>query len=187
MKDFWRLTGFLAAIVIGALLVNALVFRSFAVNGPSMQTTLFTGDRLIVNRLPITWSLVSQKPYLPARGQIVVFTNPNWRPGLPERYIVKRVIGLPGERVLVSDGKITVFNHQKPYGFNPDNGITGPTSPTSGNSDTVVPPDQIYVAGDHRQDGFSLDSRNGLGTVPLSDLQGPAVLRFWPITQLRLF
>ncbi len=187
MKEFWGLAGFLIAVALGVLLVNALVFKSFAVNGPSMQSTLFTGDRLIINRLPITWGAITRTPYLPARGQIIVFTNPNWQPGLPDRYIVKRVIGLPGERVKVGDGQIRVFNAQFPGGFNPDRGVSGPSSPTSGNSDIVVPAGQIYVAGDHRQGDFSLDSRNGLGTIPLGDIQGPTAVRFWPLNRWRLF
>lgn len=66
-----------------------------------METTLYTGDRLIVNRLPVTWSSLKGKTYVPARGEIIVFKNPRYTLGADDEYIVKRVIGLPGERVVL--------------------------------------------------------------------------------------
>ena len=153
-----------------------------------MESTLYTGDRLIVDRLPVTWSQLQNKTYVPKRGQIIVFKNPQFSPGSEDEYIVKRVIGLPGERVLLKDGKYTVFNSQYPGGFNPDDANKGePGSPTSGAIDTTVPEGQIFVSGDHRQGSYSYDSRNGLGTIPLYDVIGPAALRIFPFNKVRTF
>lgn len=187
-KDLLTIVIFLATILVGALLINTFVFRSYRVVGPSMETTLYTGDRLIVDRLPITIDQILNKTYVPDRGSIIVFKNPNYSPGIEDEYIVKRVIGLPGERVLLKDGNYTVFNKENPNGFNPDATNHGePGSPTSGSIDEVVPDGQIFVSGDHRQGNYSLDSRNGLGTIPLYDVVGPVSFRIFPFNKIRSF
>ena len=108
------------AVLIGTLLLNTYVFRSFSVSGHSMDNTLSDGDRLIINRIPVTIAQIHNKNYLPNRGQIIVFTNPVYTPGSADRYIVKRVIAFPGERVVVKDGVLTVYNNDHPDGFQPD-------------------------------------------------------------------
>lgn len=187
LKDVLGILGFIIAVVIGAALINQFLFRSFSVSGPSMEPTLFTGDRLIVNRLPVSFSQVQGKSYVPQRGQVIVFKNPHWMPGGLDEYIVKRVIGFPGERVTVMDGVMRVYNDANPEGFLVDEVDPGPTSPTAGTVDTIVPEKELFVSGDHRQEGFSLDSRNGLGTIPYNDIIGPVALRIYPFTAFRTF
>lgn len=153
-----------------------------------MQETLHTGDRLIVSRIPSTWNRLKNQEYIPARGQVIVFKNPRFSLSLSEdEYLVKRVIGLPGERVVLSGGVIKVYNSEHPNGFEPDKDFTGPQSPSSGEIDIVVPDKNIFVAGDNRVGSHSYDSRNGLGTVPLHDIVGPAKLRLFPFHQIRTF
>lgn len=187
IKDVLGIVAFVLAVVIGAALINQFLFRSFSVSGPSMEPTLYTGDRLIVNRLPVTLKMFQGEPYIPNRGQVIVFRNPLWLPSSPDEFIVKRVIGFPGERVVVKDGTIKVYNAEHPTGLDVDEVYPGATSPTYGNVDTIVPENELFVAGDHRQQGFSLDSRDGLGTVPYEDLIGPVTLRIYPFTQFRTF
>ncbi len=177
MKDIFSLFIFAVCVFVGTILINAYIFRSFNVEGPSMEKTLYTGDRLIVNRMPVTWSQLQNKQYMPKRGQVIVFKNPHYRGDGVEEFIVKRVIGLPGERVVLADGKYTVFNGDHPTGFNPDDANHGkPGSPTSGAVDMVVPEGELFVSGDHRQDDFSYDSRNGLGTIPYHEVVGPVAI-----------
>ena len=164
------------------------MFRSYNVVGPSMEETLYTGDRLIVNRLPVTWSNLRGEDYLPERGQIIVFKNPHYSRGIEDEYIVKRVIGLPGERVVLQNGVFTVYNDEHPEGFNPDDDNNGePGTPTTGEVNTVVPSGSLFVAGDHRTGTYSYDSRNGLGTIPLYDVIGPVGIRIFPFTEMRFF
>ena len=191
VKDVLSLIAFIICVVIGTLLINSFVFRSYNVVGPSMEPTLYTGDRLIVNRLPVTWSSIKGETYVPERGQVIVFKNPRFNLGNEDEYIVKRVIGLPGERVTIQDGHYVVYNDASPQGFNPDKLISDtPGSPTSGEADEIVPDGEIFVSGDHRQGNFSFDSRNGaegMGTIPLYDVVGPVSIRIFPFDEIRTF
>ena len=152
-----------------------------------MEKTLYTGDRLIVNRIVVSITQIQNKKYIPNRGEIIVFKNPRFTVGMGDEYIVKRVIAFPGERVVLKDGKYTVFNKEHPDGFNPDDTTKGPGSPTSGATDVIVPSNELFVSGDHRQDNYSYDSRNGLGTIPLYDVVGPVSLRLYPFNKIQSF
>lgn len=188
LKDAIGIIIFVVCVLIGTLFINAFIFRSFNVEGPSMETTLFTGDRLIVNRIPVTLAQLQNKSYVPDRGQIIVFKNPLFVPGLGEEYIVKRVIAFPGERVVLKEGKYTVYNKQHPAGFNPDDANHGePGKYTAGEVDEVVQDDTLFVSGDHRAEGYSKDSRNGLGLIPYYDVIGPVATRIFPFDKIRNF
>ena len=188
IKDTISIVVFIVCVAVGTLFINTFIFRSFSVVGPSMETTLYTGDRLIVNRLPITIAQIQNKTYIPARGDVIVFKNPNYTNGISDEYIVKRVIGLPGERVTIVDGHYIVYNSDNPDGFNPDDANNRePGSPTSGSVDTIVPSGELFVSGDHREGSYSYDSRNGLGTIPLYDVVGPVNIRLFPFNKIRTF
>lgn len=187
-KDILNLVGFIVLVILGTLFINEFIFRSFNVNGPSMEKTLYTNDRLIVNKLPVTWDHLRGKEYIPERGQVIVFRNPHYISGAGEEFIVKRVIAFPGERVTVKNGIVTVYNKDHPNGFNPDKSFNGePGYYTSNIVDTKVPKGELFVMGDHRAGDYSLDSRNGLGTVPYKDIIGPVGIRFFPFDKMRTF
>lgn len=189
LRDALNFTVFVICVVIGTVLINTFVFRSFNVSGHSMEDTLMDGDRLIVNRLPVTAAQLQNKPYLPKRGDIIVFKNPRYVENRPDAYLVKRVIAFEGERVVAKDGILTVYNDEFPDGHIYDedfriNGI-GPKSPSSGSIDTIVEEGNIFVAGDNRINGKSYDSRAGLGNIPLFDVVGPVGLRIFPFESIK--
>ncbi len=187
IKDVLNVIVFVVSVMAGTIFINTFIMQSFSVLGPSMESTLYTNDRLVINRIPATIASIQRKPYIPARGQVIVFRNPSLQSDTSDEFIVKRVIAFAGERVTVIDGTLTVYNPEHPDGFQPDTTTSGPSSPTSGQVDMVVPDDTLFVAGDHRQDGYSLDSRNGLGAIPLYDVVGPVSIRIFPFDKIRTF
>ena len=188
IRDALGFLFFALLVLIGTILINTFIFRSFAVSGHSMDYTLADGDRLIVNRLPLTGAQFANKTYTPDRGEIIVFKNPRFTIGAVDEFIVKRVIAFADERVTVKNGVLTVYNSEHPEGFHPDDetrkGNLGPQSPVSGDVDMVVPDGTIFVSGDNRIGSNSFDSRSGLGTIPLFDIVGPAVVRYFPFTRI---
>lgn len=188
-REGWRsiasTIGLLIAAPLIALFLTAFVFQSYEVDGPSMETTLQNRDRLIVIKTGKTWSRVTHKTFVPKRGDIVVFN----KRGLYEfgqandKQLIKRVVGLPGERVVVHDGKVTVYNNQFPGGLEPDalGGYGSAITTTPGNTDITVPAGQVFVCGDNRTN--SLDSRS-FGPIETKDIVGTLSLRIFPLNKL---
>ena len=202
LKDTLSLVLFVVCVVLGTLALNAFIFRSYNVVGSSMENTLHGNDRIIVNRIPVSFAHLLGQEYIPDRGQIIVFAGgaadgPLTCKAQPveeihDQYVIKRVVAYPGERVVVKDGKLTVYNDEHPDGFSPDDDTRksdtdGPKRYTSGEVDTIVPNGEIFVSGDNREGTYSLDSRNGLGTIPFCRIVGPAVFRLFPFDKIRVF
>lgn len=190
----WKGAASTIAILIAAPLValtlTAFVFQSYEVDGPSMETTLQNRDRLIVWKLPKTFARITNSHYIPARGDIIVFVKQGLfeaAGGGQAKQLIKRVIGLPGDRVVVQDNHITIFNDKFPLGFNPDinhDYSQNIASITSGNVDLVVPEGEVFVNGDNRTN--SLDSR-AFGTISSNDIVGKLELRIFPINNFKSF
>lgn len=177
--------------------LRVLVVQAFYIPSGSMEPTLAVGDRVLVSRLAYRLGEVH-------RGDVVVFDGrgsfaPEAAPPAgplqrlsrsvgsflgvapSERDYVKRVIGLPGDRVVCCDpqGRISVDGTAltEPY-------VMAGDRPSDVPFDVVVPPGRLWVMGDHRSD--SADSRAHLGdpgggTVPLERVVGRVVGRFWPL------
>ncbi len=141
--------------MIGAAALQGMS-RRFAVIDDSMRP----------NFEPDDWVIAQRRRGIPARGDVVVFTHPSY----PDRFILKRVIGLPGERVSSTDGQICIDNHT----------LADPWAdgPMCSDSDDVVPDDTVWLLGDNRC-GSSVDSRV-LGAIPLNDVAWKVVARYWP-------
>lgn len=181
------LLSFFGTLVIAFVLVqviNLFLFQSYKVFGSSMFPTLHDGDRLIISKVGKTTSRLQGKDYEPKRGDIIVFIDPQ----RSDLQLIKRVIGLPGERVVVKDGTLTVYNTENPDGFNPDDADYGKSLPkTSGQNDVSVPEGNLFVSGDNREGSNSLDSRNELGTVPKNLVIGTLKVRIWPFDGAKFF
>lgn len=170
-----------------ALLLTSFVFHPYQVDGASMETTLQDHDRLIVWKTPKTISKITRHPYVPARGDVIVFVKPEVDEfGLGEnRQLIKRVVGLPGDRVVIEGGSITIYNKEHPDGFNPDNEhefASKIITPTPGRVDLVVPENEVFVCGDNRSN--SLDSRS-FGTVSVDHIIGKLIFRIFPINKFK--
>lgn len=193
-KSGWRsifsTLGILIAAPILAICLTAFVFQSYEVEGQSMETTLQHQDRLIVLKVPKTISRLTGKTYMPKRGEIVVFVKHGLSQyggeAREDKQLIKRVIGLPGERVVTKDGSIKVYNKEHPTGFNPDTegGYGNTERITPIDVDITVPEGHVFVCGDNRTN--SLDSRT-FGSIPTSDIIGNLVFRLLPISKAKFY
>jgi signal peptidase I len=141
--------------------------------------------------VPRTWARITGHDYIPKRGDIVIFSESGLSQFGQEdtKQLIKRVIGLPGDRIVVSGGVYTIYNKQHPNGFDPDKTLSyfnyGKDMPvTSGDIDVTLGADQLFVSGDNRPD--SLDSR-AFGPIDANQIIGKLVLRVFPINQAEAF
>lgn len=156
-------------------LIIALIITTFVkptiVKNYSMSPTLEENDFLIINRF-------LYKRGVPKRGDIIVFKS-NLKTDLgKEKLLIKRVIGLPGDEVVITEGEVFINGKKIEESY-----IAGDY--TDGNVDIIVPEDQIFVMGDNR--GNSLDSRDDiLGLVGYNTIMGKASIRLYPFSRIGL-
>jgi signal peptidase I len=164
----------LVLTVVIFLGIQTFVAQPYKVQQVSMETTLMPDQYVLVDKLSPRWAAYG-------RGDIVVFDPPaTWAPrsGVP---LIKRIIGLPGDRVELRDGKVFVNDValNEPYIFGTDAGDPQATeSEPGGAASWLVPSGELFVMGDHR--GDSEDSRV-FGPVEISKVVGRAWLRYWPL------
>lgn len=178
-QTFWRFFSELGKTLISvfliAYLVRVFVLQPFIVEGSSMAPRFATNDYLLVDK-------ISYRFQAPARGDIVVFEYPN---DVSLNY-VKRMIGLPGETVKISDGQVYIINQAHPDGLKLDESYLPQglltTSPGGVSSVTItVPTDQYFVLGDNRP--HSSDSREW-GLLPKKDLIGRVIIQAYPFNKI---
>ena len=167
MKGFLGFALDTARIMIIALLIvlpiRAFVFQPFLVRGASMEPNFHNGDYLIIDEFSYHFRN-------PERGEVIVFRYPND----PSQRYIKRVIGLPGETVEVSNGKITISDGESkvlreeylPQG-----------SKTPGQERATLKGEEYFVMGDNRE--FSSDSRTW-GSLPEEYIIGKVMVRVFP-------
>jgi signal peptidase I len=135
-----------------------------------MVPTFHNREYLIINK--IGYSL-----HQPERGDVIVFKYPRDT----SQYFIKRVIGLPGEKVKIGEGRVTIYNAEYPDGKILDEPFLANAATTYGGEGiTSLGSDEYYVLGDNRQ--ASSDSRVW-GIMPRNDLVGKAWLRVFPLSQ----
>lgn len=173
-KTVWAVTREVGETIILTLIIFFLIqffIRNFRVVGTSMVNNLHDGQYLIIDK-------ISYNPYLqeyaglggPTRGDVIVFKPPR----NPSEDYVKRVIGLPGEKVQVIKGEVYINDQLLDEPFEPVTGSYTMPSPV------IVPEGQIFVLGDNRNN--SNDSHNW-GPLPIENIVGRAWISYWPPDQ----
>jgi signal peptidase I len=190
LREILSFLGIIVLALAFAFLIITYVFRSYSVDGPSMEPTLQNNDKLIVWKLPRTWAMITGHQYVPKRGDIIVFNEANLSVCGQDtsRQLIKRVIGLPNNKVVIKNGKVMIYDHNHPNGFNPDTQLgynkTHFIPYTTGNETIQLNSHQLFVLGDNRT--VSCDSRY-FGPINTSQVVGQLVLRFLPISTARAF
>lgn len=151
-----------------ALFIRFFIAAPFIVSGASMEPTFHDYNYLIVDR--ITYDLRA-----PERGEVIVLDLPQ----NTSRALIKRVIGLPGETIILKGAVVTIVNTQNPEGFTLSEPYLSPEN-IGGMSDMrlTLGADQYFVLGDNRK--VSADSRLW-GTLPREDIVGRVFLRLFPL------
>jgi signal peptidase I len=163
-----------------ALIVTAIVLpiryflvQPFYVKGASMEPNFQDHQYLIIDELTYRFRA-------PERGEICVFRYPND----PSQFFIKRIIGLPGETVSVSGGRVTVTTVGGKTSMLDESAYLASDVITSGEKSTTLGTDEYFVLGDNRTN--SLDSRI-FGVVPKSNIVGRVMLRGWPVSTVTWF
>ena len=163
----------LVLTVVIFLGIQTFVAQPYKVQQGSMENTLLPDQYVLVDKLTPRWAAYE-------RGDIVVFDPPeSWSAGSTGVPFIKRVIGLPGDKVELRDGDVYVNDVRldEPYIFE-SNGIPQTTEPSiGGQAEWVVPNGDLLVMGDHRDN--SADSRV-FGPIEINHVIGRAWLRYWP-------
>jgi len=170
---FWETAKVVILSLAIILPIRFYVAQPFYVKGASMEPTFYDHEYLIIDEF-------SYHVRDPRRGEVVVFRYPE-NPGL---FFIKRVIGLPKERITISQGTVTVYPEgsgkplvmQEPY--------LDSSTRTAGEIDLLLQDDEYYVLGDNRSASF--DSRS-FGPLDRSFIVGRVVFRGWPIDRIDIF
>jgi signal peptidase I len=159
----------LTVSVLIAVVVILFLYQPVRVEGTSMMPALVDQERIFINKFAYRFGISDIQ-----RGDTVVF----WFPGDPSKSFIKRVIGVPGDKVQVTDGQVSVNERLLDEPYVPEAYRDHVSTPLR-----VVPPGEYYVLGDHRSS--SNDSRMW-GTVPRHYIYGKAAFVYWPLDRMGL-
>jgi signal peptidase I len=154
------------------VMVYLFVVSPQEISGQSMFPTFENGEYILTNKL-------EYKIHEPQRGDVIVFKSPQNK----DIDYIKRIIGIPGDRVMLKDGKYYLNGKLLNEVYLPPNLYTFAGSFLKDNGEITVPSGKFFVSGDNRP--HSLDSRE-FGTIPKEDIIGKALLRYWPFDRAGL-
>lgn len=167
----WEFVKIAAIALLIVLPVRYFLFQPFIVSGASMVPSFNTGDYLIIDEISYRFSS-------PQRGDVVVF-DASFISGYNNQRFIKRIVGLPGETVNVSNGQVDIIKDGKTTTLKED--YLPDDLKTYGDKNITLGADQYFVLGDNRQ--YSYDSRIW-GVVDRRSIIGKAFLRILPVTSL---
>jgi len=168
--DFIKVFIIAVAIIVP---IRWFLFQPFVVTGDSMRPNFQNGDYLIIDE-------ISYRFREPHRGDVIVLRFPNDE----SQFFIKRIIGLPNDRVVIENGKVKIYNSEHSQGFVMEEQYLPSNNLTYGNLDLTLDKDDFFVLGDNRLS--SSDSRIW-GTLPQRDIVGRVFLRIFPLPRLQAF
>ncbi len=171
-SGFLELIEFIAIVAVIVLGVHYFVAVPHEVSGNSMLPNFHNGEFIITNKLALRFGELK-------RGEVIVFQSPREE----NKVFIKRILGLPGEKVKLSGGRFYINGQLLEEPYLPQGLLTIPEAFLSEGEEIVVPDGQYFVAGDNRP--ASSDSRD-FGPIKKEAIIGKALLRYWPVSQAGL-
>jgi signal peptidase I len=154
------------------ILIHLFIAQPNKVDGNSMFPTMHTGERILTSK-------VTYRLNMPHRGEIIIFTPPDEKKG----DYVKRIIGMPGETIMLSKGDVYINGQRLNESYLPEGTRTAEKKFLREGIPFQIPADNFIVLGDNRN--FSSDSREW-GPVVKSEIIGKAWLQYWPLNEISL-
>ncbi len=177
MKHFlyavWEVVEVVLIAVIVVIIVRNFLIQPFLVSGASMEPNFSNFDYLLVEK-------VTYRFRDPQRSEVIVFHHPKGN-GI---YYIKRIIGLPGERVKIKDGIVSIYNNYYLDGLILEENYLLPNVKTFNNKEITLNDGEYFVLGDNRHHSF--DSRNW-GALDEDMIIGLVRLRLWPFDDIMIF
>ncbi len=168
--SIWEVAEVVLIALVTVFIIRSFVVQPFLVSGASMSPNFQNGNYLLVDE--VTYLLRQ-----PQRGEVIVFRYT----GDKSSFFIKRVIGLPGEKVVVKDGKVNITKPgENETSFTLDEGYLPLQTKTVGDVTEKLADDEYFVMGDNR--GNSFDSRNW-GPLHEKDIVGIVRLRLYPFSE----
>lgn len=176
MKQFllsvWEILEVILIAAATVFLIRTFLVQPFLVSGASMEPNFHDNDYLLIDEITYRF-----RP--PARGEVIVF-----RPPTANTYFIKRLVGLPGERISIKNGEVRVYPKDSAQFLVLKEDYLGQDVRTFGDFDVKLKEGQYFVLGDNRN--FSFDSRSW-GTLDDNKIVGLVRLRLWPINKVMAF
>lgn len=165
--EIWEIAKVLIISLAIVLPIRYFIVQPFIVRGASMEPNFEDREYLVVDELSYYFRE-------PLRGEVVIFRYPKDT----RQFFIKRIIGLPGDRVVIKNGRVSIVNSAHQEGMLVEETyLFPPNRPTHPETDVTVPEEQFFVLGDNRD--FSSDSRVW-GFLPKTLIVGKALFRAWP-------
>ncbi len=175
---------FLKVIIVALAIILPIryfVFQPFIVSGSSMEPNYSNGQYLIIDE-------ISYRFTEPTRGEVLVLRYPNDH----KQFFIKRLIGMPGEKVQIDGGRVTIFNEENPDGlvleepYLPNQGLTYPHNPSlvGGKKTILLKDNEYFMMGDNRL--ASSDSRDW-GPLKRDEVIGRVFIRALPLAEFEKF
>lgn len=169
----WEVIEVALIAFVAVFLIRSFLVQPFLVNGASMEPTFSHGNYLLID-------VLSYRFRAPKRGEVIVFHYPE----NTSVFFIKRIIGLPGERIIIHDGKVVISMPGEDESHVIVEEYLPPSFVTFGSDDIILGDNEFFVMGDNRSASF--DSRNW-GPVNKKEIVGLVRLRILPLMKAQAF
>ncbi len=169
-QSIWEFVKFMIIAAVIVVPIRLWIAQPFIVSGASMSPNFENGEYLIVDEFSYHFRE-------PERGEVVIFRYPED----PSKFFIKRIIGLPNEKIEITDNEIHIYNDEYPKGMTINESYL--KSAYTANTISTLKNNEYFVLGDNRQ--RSSDSRIW-GALPEDNIIGRAWIRLWPLNKMSI-